>query len=68
MIRQCISVSGLWAFALAIVRSGGSLPSSWRWYKLRKQLHSVGLARGEALAEAKADYLIDNGLATGRRP
>jgi hypothetical protein len=54
MIRQCISVSGLWA--------------SWRWYKLRKHLHSVGLARGEALAEAKADYLIDSGLATGRRP
>ena len=65
---------GKWALGpslRAIVRSGGSrvtqLPS-WRWYKLRKQLRAVGLARGEALAEAKADYLIDNGLATGLRP
>jgi len=53
MIRQCISVSGLWA-------SGAG--TNWR-----KQQYAVGLTRGEALAEAKADYLIDNGLATGRR-
>ena len=72
MSRQCISVSGLWGLRFGQsfgpeVPGSPKLPS-WRWYKLRKQLHAVGLARGEALAEAKADYLIDNGLATGRRP
>jgi hypothetical protein len=41
---------------------------SWRWFKLRKQLQAGGLARGETLTEAEAVYLIDNGLATGRRP
>jgi hypothetical protein len=72
MSRQCISVSGLWGprFGQSFGPEVPGLPKSpsWRRYKLQKQLHAVGLARGEALAEAKADYLIDNGLATGRRP
>ena len=43
------------------------LPAS-RWFKLRKQLRARGLARGGTLTEVEAVYLIDNGLATGRRP
>jgi hypothetical protein len=72
MSRQCISVSGLWgplfgqSFGPEVLGSP-KLPS-WAWYKLRKQLYAVGLTRGEALAEGIADYLIGNGLATGRRP
>ena len=72
MSRQCISVSGLWSLRFGQsfgpeVLGSPKLPSS-RWYKLQKQLHAVGLTRGEALVEAIADYLIDNGMATGRRP
>jgi hypothetical protein len=37
-------------------------------FKLRMQLQVSGLARGETFTKAEADYLIDNGLATGRRP
>jgi hypothetical protein len=72
MSRQCISVSGL--LNLRFGRSVGQedleppkLPS-WRRFNLRKQLQAGGLARGETLTEAEAVYLIDNGLATGRRP
>jgi hypothetical protein len=72
MSRQCISVSGVWGlrFGQSLgpeVLGSPKLPS-WHWYKLRKPVPAVGLARGEASAEAKADYLIDNGLATVRRP
>ena len=71
MSRQWTSVSG--NLDLRFGQSFGQedleppkLPAS-RWFKLRKQLRARGLARGETLT-AEAVYLIDNGLATGRRP
>jgi hypothetical protein len=72
MSRQCISVS--WLLDLRFGQSFGpedlAPPKlrAWRWFKLRKQLKVGSLARGEALSEAEAVYLIDNGLATVRRP
>jgi hypothetical protein len=33
-----------------------------------KPLQAGGLARGETLTKEEANYLIDKGLATGRRP
>jgi hypothetical protein len=72
MSRQWTSVSGL--LDLRFRQSFGpedlepsKLPAS-RWFKLRKQVRARGLARGETLTEAEVVYLIDNGLATGRRP
>jgi hypothetical protein len=72
MSRQCNSVRVLWGHCFG--QSFGpeefgppKLPS-WCRFKLREQLQAGGMARGETLTEAEADYLIDNGLATGRRP
>jgi hypothetical protein len=69
MSRQRISVNGLrfWQTFGPGDLEPPKLPA-WRWFKLRKQLQAGGLARGEALTEAEAVYLIDNGLATVRRP
>jgi hypothetical protein len=72
MSRQRISVSGPLDLRFGQLFGPEDLEPpklpAWRWFKLRKQLQVGGLARGEALTEAEAVYLIDNGLATGRRP
>ena len=70
MSRQCISVSGLLDLRLGLGPADLESPKlpAWRWFKLRKQLRADELARGETLTAAEAVYLIDNGLATGRRP
>ena len=69
MSRQRISVNEL-RFGETFGRGDLEPPKlpAWRWFKLRKQLRADGLARGETLTAAEAVYLIDNGLATGRRP
>ena len=71
MSRQRISVSGPLDLRFGQLFGPEDLEPprlpAWRWFKLRKQLQAGGLARGEAL-KAEAVYLIDNGLATGRRP
>jgi len=70
MSRQCISVSGLLDLRFGLGPADLESPKlpAWRWFKLRMQLQAGGLARSEALSEAEAVYLIDNGSATGRRP
>lgn len=72
MSRQCISVRGLWGFRFRQLfgpeELGPPKSPSWRRFNLHKQLQAGGVARGETLTDAKADYLIDTGLATGWRP
>ena len=65
-----IGISGLLDLRLGLGPADLESPKlpAWRWFKLRKQLRADGLAPGETLSEAEAVYLIDNGLATGRRP
>jgi hypothetical protein len=47
---------------------GASVIERTSYLPIHSGLQAGGLARGEALSEAEAVYLIDNGLATGRRP